>query len=50
MGLTEEEAKAQNIDYNIGVFQLANNSKTVIMNEFEGTLVKIISDKNMMKY
>lgn len=51
VGLTEEEAKAQNIDYNIGVFQLANNSKTVIMNEFEGTLVKIISDKkNMMKY
>lgn len=45
VGLTEEEAKAQNIDYNIGVFQLANNSKTVIMNEFEGTLVKIISDK-----
>lgn len=45
VGLTEEEAKKQGIDYNTGVFHLANNSKTVIMNEFEGTLIKIISDK-----
>lgn len=45
VGLTEEETKKQGLDYNTGVFHLANNSKTVIMNEFEGTLIKIISNK-----
>ena len=45
VGLTEEEVKKQGLNYNTGVFHLANNSKTVIVNEFEGTLIKIISDE-----
>lgn len=45
VGLTEEEAKNRGIDYNTGIFTLSNNSKAVIMNEFDGTLIKIISNK-----
>lgn len=45
IGLTEEETKKKGIDYKSGLFALSNNSKAIIMNEFEGTLIKIISDK-----
>lgn len=44
VGYTEERLNKEGIKYNVGVFELVNNSKSVIMNEFEGTLVKIISD------
>ena len=43
MGLTEEEAKAQGIDYVVGRFPLAANGRALIMGQ-EG-MVKIIADK-----
>lgn len=44
VGITEEEAKNSGIQYKVGKFMLSNNSKTVIMNEVEGTMIKIIAD------
>lgn len=43
VGLTEEEAKAQGIDYVVGRFPLAANGRALIMGQ-EG-MVKIIADK-----
>lgn len=45
VGMTEEEAKNSGIDYKVGKFMLSNNSKAVIANEFNGTMVKVITDK-----
>ena len=44
VGLTEEEAKKKNIDYNVGKFPLAGNGKSVIENNGVG-MVKIIAGK-----
>ncbi len=44
VGLTEEEAKEQNIDYKVSTFPLSANGKALAENEKEG-LVKMIADK-----
>ena len=43
VGLTEEEAAAQGIDYAVGLFDLSGNAKSVI--EGHGGLCKIIADR-----
>lgn len=45
VGLTEEQAKSQGIEYEVGIFPLANNGKTLITKEIENTMVKIITNK-----
>lgn len=45
VGMTEEEAKKRDIDYEVGIFPLVNNGKTLIMKEVENTMIKIITDK-----
>lgn len=44
VGITEEEARKSGIQYKVGKFMLSNNSKALISNEVEGTMVKIIAD------
>lgn len=44
VGLTEQQAKEQGIDYTVGTFPMAGNGKAIIANGGEG-LVKIIADK-----
>ena len=44
VGLTEEQCKAQGIDYKVGKFPMAGNGKALILNGGEG-LVKIIAGK-----
>lgn len=44
VGLTEEQCKAQSIDYKVGKFPMAANGKALILNGGEG-LVKIIAGK-----
>ncbi len=44
VGLTEEEAKAQNIDYKSATFPLAANGKAIAEGETDG-LVKMIAEK-----
>ena len=44
VGLTEEAAKSQGIDYKIGKFPLAANGKALIVNEIDG-MIKIIADR-----
>ena len=43
VGLTEEQAQAKGIDYNVGKFSMADNGKALILNGGEG-MVKIITD------
>jgi dihydrolipoamide dehydrogenase len=43
VGLTEEEAKAQNLDYSVSIFPLAANGKALAEGESDG-LIKIIAD------
>jgi len=43
VGLTEEQAKAEGIDYKVGKFPMAANGKALILNGGEG-VVKIIAD------
>ena len=43
VGLTEEQCKERRLDYKVGVFPLAANGKSLILNGGEG-LVKIITD------
>lgn len=45
VGLTEQQAKEKGIDYKVGKFPLVANGKSLIMNEAEGTFIKIIADK-----
>ena len=42
VGLTEEQCKAQGIDYKVGKFPMSANGKALILNGGEG-LVKIIA-------
>ena len=44
VGLTEEQCKAQGIDYKVGKFPMAANGKALILNGGEG-IVKIIAGK-----
>lgn len=44
VGLTEEVAKEKGIDYKVGKFPLIANGKSLIMNETDGCMIKIISD------
>jgi dihydrolipoamide dehydrogenase len=44
VGLTEEQAKAKNLDYIIGRFPLSGNGKALIMGDTDG-LIKIIAGK-----
>lgn len=44
VGVTEEEVKKLGIEYKVGKFMLSNNSKALISNEIEGTMVKVITD------
>ncbi len=44
VGLTEAQAKEQGIDYKVGKFPFAGNSKATIINNHDG-FVKIIADK-----
>ena len=44
VGLTEEQCKAQGIEYKVGKFPMAANGKALILNGGEG-LVKIIAGK-----
>lgn len=44
VGLTEEQAKAQGIDYMVGKFPMSANGKALILNGGEG-LVKIIAGR-----
>ncbi|MGI6358497.1 MAG: dihydrolipoyl dehydrogenase [Bacillota bacterium] len=44
VGITEEEAKASGINYRVGKFQFAANSKAVAMGETDG-LIKVIADE-----
>ncbi len=44
VGVTEQEAKAQGLDYKVSTFPLAANGKALAENEKDG-LVKIIADK-----
>ena len=44
VGLTEEQAKAQSINYKVGKFPMMANGKALILNGGEG-IVKIIADK-----
>ncbi|GHA21418.1 dihydrolipoyl dehydrogenase [Arenicella chitinivorans] len=43
VGITEEQAKAQGIDYNTGFFPFAANGRSMAMNE-KGGRVKVIAD------
>ena len=43
VGLNEEQLKAKNINYKAGVFPIAANGKSVIMEEAEGE-VKVLAD------
>lgn len=45
VGMSEEEAQEQGIDYKIGKFLFAANSKAMTMGETDG-LVKVIADQN----
>lgn len=45
VGMTEEEVKEKGIDYEVGIFPLVNNGKTLITKEVENTMIKIITDK-----
>ncbi|NLW17309.1 MAG: dihydrolipoyl dehydrogenase [Firmicutes bacterium] len=45
VGLSEEAAKEQGIDYRVGKFQFAANSKAVAMGETDG-LVKVLTDSD----
>ncbi len=45
VGLTEEKAKEQGLEFNIGRFPFMANGKAIAMNKEVG-LIKIISDKN----
>jgi len=45
VGMSEEEAKEQGIDYKTGKFQFAANGKAMTMAETDG-LVKVITDQN----
>ena len=44
VGLSEEAAKAQGYDVNVGSFNVAANGRSMVMNESTG-LIKLISDK-----
>ena len=44
MGMTEQRAAAEGIDYEVGIFPLRANGKALLLNGGEG-LVKIIADK-----
>ena len=44
VGLTEEQCKAQGLDYKVGKFPMSANGKALILNGGEG-LVKIIAGK-----
>ncbi len=44
VGLTEQQAKEQGVDYIVGTFPMAANGKAIITNGGEG-LVKVIADK-----
>ncbi|WP_461204648.1 dihydrolipoyl dehydrogenase [Clostridium sp. DL1XJH146] len=44
VGLTEEQVKEKGINYKVGKFPLQANGKSLIMNETEGCMIKIISD------
>lgn len=44
VGLTEEQAKDQGYEYNVGRFPLMANGKAIVMNHEEG-MVKILADK-----
>lgn len=44
VGLTEQDAKAQNLDYKVSVFPLAANGKALAEGESDG-FIKIIADK-----
>ena len=48
VGLTEEQAKARELDYIVGKFPMAANGKALILNGGEG-LVKIIAEKDTKK-
>ncbi|KAK4048483.1 dihydrolipoamide dehydrogenase precursor [Microbotryomycetes sp. JL221] len=48
VGLTEEDCKAQNIEYSVGNFPMAANSRAKTINEQEG-FVKVISEKQTDK-
>lgn len=45
VGMTEEEANKQGIDYEKGIFPLINNGKSLISKEVENTFIKIITNK-----
>jgi len=45
VGMTEEQAKSQGIEYEVGIFPLSNNGKTLITKEIENTMIKIITNK-----
>lgn len=44
VGLTEEQAKDQGYEYNVGRFPLIANGKAIVMNHEEG-MIKILADK-----
>jgi dihydrolipoamide dehydrogenase len=48
VGLTEEQAKAQEIQYTVGKFLFAANGKAVTMNETDG-FIKVIAEKDSHK-
>lgn len=48
VGLTEEEAKNKKIDYSVGKFNFAANSKAQTISEGDG-LIKVIADKETKK-
>lgn len=45
VGLSEEEAKAQNINYRVGKFPFSANGKAMTLGETDG-LVKVMADEN----
>ena len=45
VGLTEEQCKADGIEYTVGKFPMAGNGKALILNGGEG-IVKILADKD----
>lgn len=47
-GITEEEAKNRNLDYLVGKFNFAANSKAQTLSEADG-LIKVIADKETKK-
>jgi dihydrolipoamide dehydrogenase len=48
VGLTEEEAKNRKIDYSVGKFNFAANSKAQTISEADG-LIKVLADKETKK-